>query len=364
MSQTPHSVGDLQFGPDGALYVSGGEGASFSFADYGQGGGSSGSPTPKNPCGDPPALAGGTETPPTAEGGSLRSQSPGRAAGGPILLSGTLLRVDPATGDGLPDNPNGVSTNANTRRIIAYGLRNPFRFAFRPGTSELWLGDVGAGTWEEVNRRLTPTGPVQNFGWPCYEGNAINGSFQSAGLNICTNLYNAGTAVGPYWAYQHGVSVVSGDNCPVANGSVISALGFYQSGSYPPSYNGALFFGDHSRNCIWAMPVGATGLPDPTKLKVIESGAANPVDIESGPGGDLFYADFDGGTIHRISYSGGPPDLALNQPASASSSESASYPPGAANDGSSTTRWSPPRQTTSGGRSTSARANRSHRRAQ
>jgi glucose/arabinose dehydrogenase len=55
-----HSVGDLRFGADGALYVSGGDGASFNNVDYGQYGGSPGSPTPKNPCGDPPAGVGGT----------------------------------------------------------------------------------------------------------------------------------------------------------------------------------------------------------------------------------------------------------------------------------------------------------------
>ena len=63
-----HSIGDIAFGADGALYVTGGDGASFNFADWGQDG------SPLNPCGDPPAGAGGTQTPPTAEGGALRSQ--------------------------------------------------------------------------------------------------------------------------------------------------------------------------------------------------------------------------------------------------------------------------------------------------
>ena len=63
-----HSIGDLGFGADGALYVSGGDGASFNFVDYGQDG------SPVNPCGDPPGPPGFDLTPPTAEGGALRSQ--------------------------------------------------------------------------------------------------------------------------------------------------------------------------------------------------------------------------------------------------------------------------------------------------
>ena len=63
-----HTVGDIAFGADGALYASGGEGASFHFADYGQSG------NPLNPCGDPPTGVGGLQTPPSAEGGALRAQ--------------------------------------------------------------------------------------------------------------------------------------------------------------------------------------------------------------------------------------------------------------------------------------------------
>ena len=71
-------------------------------------------------------------TPPTAEGGALRSQDV-RTPTDPTGLDGALLRVDPATGAALPDNPNAASADPNARRIIAYGLRNPFRITIRPG---------------------------------------------------------------------------------------------------------------------------------------------------------------------------------------------------------------------------------------
>ena len=86
-----HSVGSVEFGRDGALYASGGDGASFNFADWGQDG------SPLNPCGDPPGGVGATLTPPTAEGGALRSQDL-RTSGDPVGLDGTVIRVDPATG--------------------------------------------------------------------------------------------------------------------------------------------------------------------------------------------------------------------------------------------------------------------------
>ena len=297
-----HSVGDLAFGPDGKLYVSGGDGASFTFVDYGQAGGSSGSPTPKNPCGDPPVAVGGTQSPPSAAGGSLRSQSIRRSSG-PTLLNGAVLRLDPATGAAPADNPLAASTSANSRRTIAYGLRNPFRFAFRPGTSELWVGDVGWNNWEEIERRVAPTAAVQNFGWPCYEGTGIQTGYQSAGLTLCSSLYSTpGSVAAPYYTYSHSAAVVAGENCPTGNGSVVSGLSFYAGGTYPTAYDGALVFGDHSRNCIWAMLPGTDGLPSPANLQVLVSGAAHPVDIEPGPGGDLYYVDFDGGTIHSITY--------------------------------------------------------------
>ena len=74
----------------------------------------------------------------------------------------------------MPTNPLfATGDDANAQRIVAFGLRNPFRFTFRPGTNELWVGDVGWNTWEEINRIVNPTDAlVENFGWPAYEGPA------------------------------------------------------------------------------------------------------------------------------------------------------------------------------------------------
>ena len=72
--------------------------------------------------------------------------------------------------------------------------------------------------------------------------------------------------------------------------------------SYPSDYDDALFFADYSRDCIWVMPKGANGVPAPGLVRTFAAGAANPVNLETGPGGDLFYVDFDGGTIRRITY--------------------------------------------------------------
>src|SRR4051812_9085607 len=258
-----HSIGSLVWGSDGKLYVSAGEGANFNAADYGQFG---------NPCGDP-----------ANEGGALRSQDI-RTNGDPTGLSGTVVRLDPA--------------HPELYKIVAYGLRNPFRITARPGTNEIWIGDVGWNTSEEIDRLQAPDAatPV-NFGWPCFEGPNAQPEYQAGGLSLCQTLTGA---TGPYWDYAHWMHVDATDTCPTG-GSSISGLAFYPAGgSFGDAYAGALFFADYTRNCIWVMKNGTNGLPDPATRKVFVSSAAGPVDLQVGPDGDLFYADMIGGAIRRI----------------------------------------------------------------
>ncbi|MBS1886751.1 MAG: PQQ-dependent sugar dehydrogenase [Actinobacteria bacterium] len=300
-----HSIGDLGFGPEGALFVSGGEGGIFTNPDYGQ---------YENLCGDPNGTKGTSIVlNPEAEGGSLRSQSIFRPDG-QVLLNGTLDRIDPNTGEGWPGNPYAGSANANKDRIVAMGFRNPFRFVVNPRLGEVFVGNVGANTYEEIDR-VPIGGPLYNSGWPCYEGLGRNFEFEVLGLNACKRLYETpNSTAAPFFYYSHTTPVAPGDTCPHNSGSAITGSAFYEGSTYPSEYDDALFFADAVRGCIYVMLAdGEHDEPDPSTVRPFLSEATNypGVDLEQGPEGSIYYDSLYEGTINRISYDPGAPTAHL-----------------------------------------------------
>ncbi len=279
-----HTIGDLAFGRDGLLHVGAGDGASFTFADYGQGAASG------DPCGDPPF-----------EGGSLRAQDV-RTPGDPTTLSGTVIRIDPITGAAAPGNPFLGSGDPNRARVVAHGLRNAFRMTFRPGTDELYVASVGSGSREGVYLVAdTDDATVENFGWPCYEGSIGKPAFlENPALTLCTSLAPSAVTT-PIVEYAHSAPVATGDGCPTGSSS-ISGVAFYEEGSYPERFEGAMIIADYSRRCIWAIPADAQGRPEASRAELLVREAGYPVDLAIGPGGDVFYVDIADGSIHRLSY--------------------------------------------------------------
>lgn len=136
-----HYGGHLEFGPDGMLYVSMGDG--------------------------------GPELRPSARGQSLRT------------LLGKIIRIDPRPAGGRPytvpgDNPF-VDRDGARGEIFVYGLRNPFRFSFDRPTGDLWIGDVARTGQEEIDYRPGGRAAGANFGWPCFEGTRRIGRCRAPG---------------------------------------------------------------------------------------------------------------------------------------------------------------------------------------
>jgi hypothetical protein len=237
----------------------------------------------------------------------LRAQSPRRPDTEAASLSGSVIRIDPMTGAPAPGNPLAASADPIRRNVIAYGLRNPFRFTFRPGTRELWIGDVGQNSTEEINVVADTTdGVVENFGWPCFEGSGRMSGMDNANLDQCESLYTAGTAIPPAFEYRHDQAVIAGEACDTGS-SAVSAMAFSQATSYPAKYRSGLFWGDYSRSCMWFAPLDAQGRPDFSKRETFatKDGTFRPVHLTTGPGGDLVVTDIAAGLVRRISYTAG-----------------------------------------------------------
>jgi glucose/arabinose dehydrogenase len=161
-----HNGGQLQFGPDGLLYVGTGDGGS---------------------AGDP-------------EGNAQNRNS----------LLGKLLRIAPRKGGGYatPES-NPFAGGQGKDEIYALGLRNPYRFTFDSQSGDVWIGDVGQDAWEEIDRAGRAALAGANFGWDIFEGDH---AFEGGGP---PPNYRA-----PVFEYSS-----SGGNCAVTGGYVVRDRG-------------------------------------------------------------------------------------------------------------------------------------------
>jgi glucose/arabinose dehydrogenase len=230
---TNHNGGHLAFGPDGMLYVSLGDG------------GSSGDPLDN--------------------GQNLDT------------LLGTLLRIDPTGGDPYavpPDNPF-VGDPAARDEIWAYGLRNPWRFSFDAQTGDLWIGDVGQNTREEIDLAPAGSGGGENYGWARMEGTLPFSGDEPA------------NHVPPVHEYDN-----DGARCSVTGGYVYR-------GSAIPELQGAYLFSDFCDGTLRALQVADGQVTGELDLGV---NAGNVVSFVQGPDLELYALNIGiiTGTVFRI----------------------------------------------------------------
>jgi len=196
-----HNGGELQFGPDGYLYVGMGDGGS--------------------------------------------ANDPMCNAQNDASLLGKLLRIDVDSSASAPpfyaippDNPFHPSGGPPSE-VWAKGLRNPWRFSFDRATGDLWIGDVGQDTREEIDFEPRASGGGRNYGWKVMEG-TICGAGGTSGCATAPPPCGSSAYTAPVFEYTH-----AGGNCSVTGGYVYRGAGM-------PGFTGAYLYGDFCSGRMWA----------------------------------------------------------------------------------------------------------------
>jgi uncharacterized repeat protein (TIGR03806 family) len=250
-----HKGGNIQFGPDGMLYAG--------FGDGGDGG---------DPQGN----------------GQNRSTLLGKFIR--IDVSGTGAYAIPAgnafTGSGTARCETGPANgNLLCQEIYAYGFRNPWRWSFdrASATTDMWIGDVGQGAWEEVDRVQSSGG---NYGWKIREG-----AHCFSPSSNCPTTANGAPLIDPVAEYDRNV------------GQSITG-GYVYRGSAIPSLVGRYVFGDFVTGRVFALvPAAGGGFTRTTLL----SPGASISSFAQGNDGELYYLDY-GGSIFKLVAGAGAPN--------------------------------------------------------
>jgi glucose/arabinose dehydrogenase len=231
-----HNGGEIAFGPDGYLYIGLGDG--------------------------------GSQSDPSGNGQSRQT------------LLAKLLRIDvdtpPAANrqyaipDTNPYAPGGLAPGAGLPEIWAYGLRNPWRFSFDRKTADLYIGDVGGGLWEEIDRQPAGSTGGENYGWNIFEGTA------------CSSGCDSITSVPPIAEYGHA------KECSVTGGYVYR-------GTRQPAMLGTYLFADYCSGRIWTLPSSGGLVPRrlaETGLQISSFGEDED--------GEVYLLDIAGGGVYRV----------------------------------------------------------------
>jgi len=291
-----HTMGSLRFGADGSLLVSIGDGSTDTRADPGH------CPTcpPDTGATSTAGLFGPGRTAADEDIGAFRAQDDSS-------LSGKILRIDPATGLGLPDNPwfDGDPA-ARQSKVWAKGFRNPYRFCVKPGTGgpgagpgTLYAGDVGWSTYEELD--VVPR-PGLDYGWPCFEGRdeLEEYGFVRPKAFACSGLAASAVTM-PAVTCSHidpSLSLPPGllGNCVIG--------GAFDTGtSFPAGYRGHYFYGDYGQD--WLADAVFDSTDALVSIETFATSLGGPTAFAWDPHtGDLCYVAIGAQQVRRIHWVG------------------------------------------------------------
>lgn len=223
---------------------------------------------------------------------------------------GKMHRID-VDGDDFPDDPdrNFAVPPANPwvgmtdwPSIWARGLRNPYRCCFDSQTGALYIADVGLLTWEEVNYE-PPATPGRNYGWPCWEGLVRN--------EMSGPCLNPPPSEPPFVVYGHSTVVppLNRTGCAVMGGEVYRGCAI-------PWLQGAYFVGDFCGRWIFSMRFDGTTLTDVVDRTVELTPAGATLDRIAGFGrdafGEIYVCDLVDSQVFKILPVDGPVDCNTN----------------------------------------------------